>query len=97
MKKRKYTRKKKAGALFLFILFMGIAVSGGLGLYYINNFSNFLFSKTELLQTTKFEDTELMISANYHEILVSSYGNDYMTPKKVQGCEEIHDIARKGY
>ena len=46
---------------------------------------------------TKFEDTELMISANYHEILVSSYGNDYMTPKKVQGCEEIHDIARKGY
>lgn len=45
----------------------------------------------------KFEDTELMISANYHEILVSSYGNDYMTPKKVQGCEEIHDIARKEY
>ncbi|MDI9242219.1 sensor histidine kinase [Fusibacillus kribbianus] len=60
MKKRKYTRKKKAGALFLFILFMGIAVSGGLGLYYINNFSNFLFSKTELLQTTKFEDTETL-------------------------------------
>lgn len=46
---------------------------------------------------TVFEDTELMVSANYHEILVSSYGKDYMTPKKVQGCEEIHEIARKGY
>lgn len=29
-----------------------------------------------------FKDTELMVSKNYHEILVSSYGEDYLVPKK---------------
>ncbi len=28
-----------------------------------------------------FENTELMISSDWHEILVSSYGNDYMIPR----------------
>ncbi len=60
MKHRKYTRKKKIWALFLFILFMGITVAGGLGLYYVNNFSGYLFSKKELLQTSHFEDTETL-------------------------------------
>lgn len=30
-----------------------------------------------------FEDTELMVTKNYHEVLVSSYGEDYMTPKRM--------------
>lgn len=31
---------------------------------------------------TPFEDTELMISENYDEILTLSFGKDYMTPRK---------------
>lgn len=31
---------------------------------------------------TDFGDTELMVSANYHDILISSYGDGYMTPRK---------------
>lgn len=46
---------------------------------------------------TPFEDTELMVSSNFHEILVSSYGKDYMTPKRTQDNEKIHDIARSSY
>ena len=61
MKKvRKYTRKKKIWALLLFILFMGLTVAGGIGLYYVNNFGSYLFSKTELLQTGRFENTETL-------------------------------------
>lgn len=30
----------------------------------------------------KFEDTELMITKYWNEVLVSSYGKDYMTPRK---------------
>lgn len=45
-----------------------------------------------------FENTELMVTKNYHEILVSSYGTDYMTPKKVTDDEKkVHDIARSNY
>lgn len=36
---------------------------------------------TEFIMTP-FEDTELMISAYYDEILTLSYGKDYMTPRK---------------
>lgn len=39
-----------------------------------------------------FENTELMVSAFYHEILISSYGTDYMIPKK-QKKVDIHGIS----
>lgn len=43
-----------------------------------------------------FESTELMISSHYHEILVSSYGEDYMTPKYVKPNEaNVHTLARQ--
>ena len=43
-----------------------------------------------------FEDTELMISKNYHDILVSSYGEDYMTPKRADAADDaVHDLVRK--
>ena len=43
-----------------------------------------------------FEDTELMVTKSYHEVLISSYGEDYMTPKRFDNVEfESHDIARK--
>lgn len=46
----------------------------------------------------KFEDTELMISKYYHEILVASYGVDYMIPKKVSENEFIaHQDFRLNY
>lgn len=38
----------------------------------------------------QFEDTELMITTSWHEILVSSYGEDYMTPKKTK-MDDCHD------
>lgn len=41
-----------------------------------------------------FEDTNLMISTDYDEILRSSYGNDYMTPKKQVNDEESHAVFR---
>lgn len=37
-----------------------------------------------------FEDIELMITSNWHEVLVSSYGEDYMTPRKT-AIEDQHD------
>lgn len=57
MKARRYTQKKKLGALFLFILFMCITVAGGAGLYYVNNFGDYLYSKKELIQASRFENT----------------------------------------
>lgn len=46
----------------------------------------------------EFEDTRLMITRNYHEILVSSYGDDYMIPQKVSDNEKkVHEIARTNY
>ena len=35
---------------------------------------------------------QVMISSRYHEILVSSYGTDYMTPRKIKQ-EEIHELS----
>ena len=37
-----------------------------------------------------FENIELMITSNWHEVLVSSYGPDYMTPRKT-AIEDQHD------
>ena len=42
-----------------------------------------------------FEDTQLMITKDYHRILVVSYDENYMTPKKLEGQEaEIHSVTR---
>ena len=42
-----------------------------------------------------FEDTELMITKDYHRILVVSYDENYMTPKEPSGGEgTVHNIAR---
>ncbi len=57
MKVHRYTQRRKLGALFLFILFLCITVAGGAGLYYVNNFGDFLYSKKELIQTGRFEHT----------------------------------------
>ena len=57
MRIRKFTRRKKIWALFLFIVFVSITTAGGLGLYYVNNFSDYLFSKQELIQSGDFEGT----------------------------------------
>lgn len=44
---------------------------------------------------TKFEDTELMISTNYDEILTQLYGADYMIPRRAVVSEtEVHNISR---
>lgn len=52
-----------------------------------------IMSRYEAIQ---FEDTELMASSNYHEILLSSYGEDYMTPKRYADNElEVHTKFRK--
>ncbi len=43
-----------------------------------------------------FENTILMVSSSYHEILLSSYGKDYMTPKRMTFNEtHTHSLARK--
>lgn len=36
-----------------------------------------------------FESIELMVTANHHEVLTSSYGPDYMTPKRVASHDSI--------
>lgn len=43
---------------------------------------------------TEFCDTELMVSAKYHDILVSSYGENYMTPRKDKP-DDMHAITFK--
>lgn len=44
-----------------------------------------------------FEDTELMVTKNYHGVLVSSYGEDYMTPKKMDTQQmKAHAMMREG-
>ncbi len=43
---------------------------------------------------TAFEDTQLMISAKYQDILVSIYGEDYMIPKRYHTNEEVHNVMR---
>lgn len=47
-------------------------------------------------QTVPFEDTELMISTNYDEILTQLYGKDYMTPRRASDSEtEVHNLSRE--
>lgn len=47
-------------------------------------------------KSIEFEDTELSISKYYHEILIKSYGDNYMTPKKSdEKAEKAHQIYRK--
>lgn len=42
-----------------------------------------------------FEDTELMVTENYHEVLVSTYGADYMTPKRMESQQSMsHEVTR---
>jgi lipopolysaccharide cholinephosphotransferase len=43
-----------------------------------------------------FEDTQLMVSTSYDQILRSSYGDDYMTPKRADDADDaVHDLVRK--
>ena len=52
-------------------------------------------SVMEEYMMTPFEDTELMITKDYHRILVASYDENYMTPKKPSGGEgTVHNSAR---
>lgn len=42
-----------------------------------------------------FEDTQLMVSENYHELLVSSYGDSYMIPQRPDEWDiKVHDLTR---
>ncbi len=42
----------------------------------------------------RFEGGEFLIAARYHELLVSSYGEDYMTPVRFEDCDRVHRAAR---
>lgn len=46
-------------------------------------------------QVVPFEDTELMVAARYHAILSTSYGSDYMTPKRFANKSNLHDTVRE--
>ena len=48
-----------------------------------------------LYEIIPFEDTELMVSKNWQEILASGYGEDYMTPIRWGGAEISHQLMRK--
>lgn len=51
--------------------------------------------KTFTYQLNHFEDAELMISRNYHEILTKLYGDNYMVPVRFDNThDKIHDISR---
>ena len=53
----------------------------------------FLFSS---YQKVPFEDIELMVIKGSNDLLCSSYGEDYMTPKKWTDTQsEIHSVIRK--
>lgn len=42
-----------------------------------------------------FEDTELMVTKNYHEVLVSTYDENYMTPQRMDAQHlKVHEVAR---
>ncbi len=43
-----------------------------------------------------FEDAELMVSADWHKILVSSYGEDYMTPRRTASHDNPAHAGFKG-
>lgn len=51
--------------------------------------------KMKEYKNMRFEDTELMISTNYDEILMQLYGADYMIPRRASASEiEVHNISR---
>lgn len=57
-----------------------------------------IFPSTVMMeyQIVPFETAEAMISSRYHEILVSSYGDDYMIPRRdTDAHSDVHNIARK--
>lgn len=49
----------------------------------------------ETYQLCQFENTELMISADYQDILTASYGEDYMVPKRDVANMESHRMITK--
>lgn len=49
----------------------------------------------EAYQMCQFENTELMITTNYHDILSSFYGEDYMIPKRDAADMESHELFTK--
>lgn len=45
--------------------------------------------------TLPFEDTELMVTSAYDRVLISTYGTDYMTPKRFDATQDdAHDAWR---
>lgn len=43
-----------------------------------------------------FENTKLMVTINYHDVLLSSYGADYMTPQKGDNADnKVHLLVRE--
>lgn len=52
----------------------------------------------ESFKEIDFENIRLMISTRYHDILLSSYGSDYMIPMRVSLQEvEAHNMYRENY
>ena len=45
--------------------------------------------------TIPFETTALMVSKEYDKVLRSSYGDDYMTPKKFDSNDFEHELMRE--
>ena len=48
----------------------------------------------ERYEIVPFEDTEVMLTASAHEIMVQIYGADYMVPKRDLSKGELHDSIR---
>ena len=46
----------------------------------------------DAFEIVPFETTEVMIASRYHEILTTSYGPDYMTPRQDKHAE-MHAIS----
>lgn len=44
-----------------------------------------------------YEDTELMVTADYHDVLVISYGKNYMTPIHDEANDDLHVHFRKAF
>ena len=42
----------------------------------------------------RFGDVEMPVTTHYHEMLVSIYGEDYMTPVKDDRNGQVHDLIR---
>lgn len=52
-------------------------------------------SAMDKYETAEFEDTPLMITSDYDLILRTSYGDDYMTPKKFDNDIKAHAIYKQ--